>query len=81
MERLALVDAQSHDRLPELLQLAAGQVEQGTEIVLVSTRPIDLSKAEYAGKLPHDVARRISGRGLRIVDTSSPSLAQFFQAE
>jgi uncharacterized protein (DUF58 family) len=81
MERLALVEAQSEDRVPDLLQLAAGQVEQGTEIVLVSTRPIDLGKAEYAGKLPHDVARRISGRGLRVIDTSSPSLAQFFQAE
>ena len=61
MERLALVDAQSRDRVPELLQLAVGQIEPGTEIVLVSTRPIDLTQADYAGKLPDDVARR-SGR-------------------
>jgi uncharacterized protein (DUF58 family) len=81
MERLALVDAQSRDRVPELLQLAVSQIEPGTEIVLVSTRPIDLTQADYAGKLSHDVARRISGRGMRMVDTSSPDLAQFFQPE
>jgi uncharacterized protein (DUF58 family) len=81
MERLAVVDAQSHDRVPELLQLAVGQIEPGTEIVLVSTRPVDLTQAEYAGKLPHDVARRIAGRGLRRIDTSSANLTQYFQAE
>ena len=79
MERLALVDAQSRDRVPELLQLAAGQIEAGTEIVLVSTRPVDLSQAEYAGKLPSEVARRVSARSLRMIDTSSASLANFFQ--
>ena len=62
MERLAVVEAQSRDCVPELLQTAIGQVEPGTEIVLVSTRPIDLSRAEYAGKLPGDVARRMTGR-------------------
>ena len=81
MERLALVDAESSDRIPELLQLAVAQIEPGTEIVLVSTRPIDLSQAEYAGKLPGDVARRLSGRGLRMIDTSNANLARYFQAE
>ena len=28
-----------------------------------------------------DVARRISGRGMRMIDTSSPNLARFFRAE
>ena len=79
MERLALVDAQSCDHVPELLHKAVSQIEPGTEIVLVSTRPIDLTQAEYAGKLPGDVARRISGRGLRIIDTSNASLARYFQ--
>jgi hypothetical protein len=81
MERLALVDAQSGDCVPELLQLAVAQIEPGTEIVLVSTRPIDLTRADYAGRLPADVARRTSGRGLRLIDTSSPDLARFFQPE
>ena len=81
MERLALVDAQASDRLPELLGRAVGQIEPGTEIVLVSTRPIDLSQADYAGKLPGDVARRLAGHGLRTIDTSNSSLGRYFQAE
>ncbi|MGO9110561.1 MAG: DUF58 domain-containing protein [Thermoguttaceae bacterium] len=81
MERLALVDAQSRDRVPELLPMAVGQVEPGTEIVLVSTRPIDLSQADSAGKLPSDVARRLAGHGVRIIDCSSANLARFFQPE
>jgi len=81
MERLALIDAQSGDRLPELLQLAVAQIESGTEIVLVSTRPIDLTQADYVGKLPPDVARRVSAPRLRVIDTSSTNLARFFQPE
>jgi uncharacterized protein (DUF58 family) len=81
MERLALVDAQSRDRLPELLQRAVGQIEPGTEIVLVSTRPLDLSQADYAGKLPSDVARRLAAHGIRVIDTSNSSLAGVFRAE
>ncbi len=81
MERLALVDAQSGNRLPELLQLALGQIEPGTEIVLVGTRPIDLSRADYAAHLPGDLARRLAGHGVRTIDASSPNLARVFQPE
>ncbi len=81
MERLALVEPQANDHVPELLQQAVGQIEAGTEIVLVSTRPIDLDERDYAARLPADVARRVSGRGMRIIDTSSEKLARFFHAE
>lgn len=81
MERLAVVEAQAGDRVPDLLQLAVGQIEPGTEIVLVGTRPIDLSSADYAGKLPGEVARRMAGHGIRIIDTSNENLARYFQAE
>ena len=78
MERLALIDADNRDRLPELLQHAVAGIEAGTEIVLVSTRPLDLSIAEYAGRLPGEVARRLGGSGLRMVDTSSANLERLF---
>ena len=81
MERLALVDAQSRDRVPELLQTAVAQIEAGAEIVLVSTRPIDLSQADYAGKFSPDVARRLAGHGLRTIDSSSAILAKYYQPE
>jgi uncharacterized protein (DUF58 family) len=81
MERLALAEAQPVDRIVELLQVTASQIDSGTEIILVSTRPVDLARPEYAGKLPSEVARRLSGRGLRMIDTSSAELARFFQVE
>src|SRR5208283_4972842 len=43
MERLALVSAQSCDCVPALLNRAVNEIESGTEIVLVSERPIDFS--------------------------------------
>ena len=78
LERLALIDAGNQDRVPELLRLAARGIEAGTEIVLVSTRPLDLAQTDYAGRLPGEVARRLGGRGLRLVDTSSENLARYF---
>jgi hypothetical protein len=86
MERLALVEAQPQDRVADLLKLAVGQVDSGTEIILVSARSIDLTQPEYSGKLPGDVARRpaipgLGGRGLRMIDTSSASLDRYFQVE
>ncbi len=78
MERLTLIDARNRERVPELLQLAAAGVEAGTEVVLISTRPLDLSIAEYAGRLPGEVARRLGGNGLRVVDTSNENLARYF---
>ena len=78
MERLALIEAAARDRLPELLQLAAARIEQGTEIVVISTRPLDLANPAYAGRVPSEIARRASGRGMRVVDTSSASLEKYF---
>jgi hypothetical protein len=81
MERLALIEANPADRVPELLQQSAARIEPGTEIVLVSTRALDLAQADYTGRMPLEFARRPSGKGLRVVDTSSTSLTKYFQAE
>jgi uncharacterized protein (DUF58 family) len=78
MERLALIEADDRDHVPELLRLAAGGIESGTEIIVVSTRPLDLSRADNSGRLPGEVVRRLGGRGMRIVDTSSEKLSQYF---
>ena len=81
MERLALVEAQSRDRAVDLLQQAAGRIDPGTEIVLVSTRAVDLGNPDDAGKLPAEIRRRMNGKRIRVVDTSSNELAKFFQVE
>jgi uncharacterized protein (DUF58 family) len=78
MERLALIEAGARDRVPELLQLAAARIEPGTEIVLISTRPLNLANPAYEGRLPGEVVRRLTGRGMRVVDTSSENLPKYF---
>lgn len=81
MERLAVVEAHATDRLAELLDRALGEIEPGTEIVLVSTRPIDLSDRARFVALWADPARRSLLRRIRCVDVSSAELSKFFRAE
>ncbi|MCA9188326.1 MAG: DUF58 domain-containing protein [Planctomycetales bacterium] len=47
MEALAMANCSSEDRLPELLEIATGQVQPGMRTIIVSTRPVD----------PHDTER------------------------
>jgi len=81
MRRLALAEAHHRDGLDELLETALGRIERGTEVVLVSTRPLDLSDTERFARLWSDPARRNTIRRIRCVDTSSPELGEYFQAE
>lgn len=81
MRRLALAEAHHRDGLDELLETALGRIERGTEVVLVSTRPVDLSDTERFARLWSDPARRNTIRRIRCVDTSSPELGEYFQAE
>jgi len=81
MERLAVVEAQSEDRLPEMLARVLPQLDPGTEVVLVTTRPVDLSDAARFGALWSDSGRRAALRRLRCVDASSEELTTYFVAE
>ena len=81
MERLAVAEAPGEDRLVELLERALGEIEPGTDVVLVSTRPVDLADSSRFGQLWADPARKAAARRIRCVDTSSDELAQYFQPE
>lgn len=81
MQRLAVVEAESRDRLPALLQAALAKIEPGTEIVLVSTRGVDLSDAQRFGRVQDDPSWRSAMRRVRVVDTSDGTLGEYFQAE
>ncbi len=78
MERLAVAEGHSEDRLGELLDLAVNEIEPGTEIVLIGTRPVDPARLEA---LPADPARRAAVRRLRCVDTSSEKLSEYFRTD
>jgi len=81
MERLAVAEASAEDRLPGLLEHALGQIEPGTEVILVSTRPNDLSDAKRFPMLWRDPARRAMARRIRTIDASAEELADYFQPE
>jgi uncharacterized protein (DUF58 family) len=81
MERLALVEPLDDDRLDELLGHALGRVEPGTELVLVSTRAVELPDAGGPAGPGTDAVRRAMLRGLRVVDVSNPKLDDYFRAE
>lgn len=79
MERLAVAEAQSNDALPALLEHALPTIDVGTEIVLISTRPIDLGDRNSFAPLWSDPALRERVRHIRCIDTSSETLTEFFQ--
>jgi uncharacterized protein (DUF58 family) len=81
MQRLALAEAQSRDRLPELLCCALDEIEPGTEVVLISTRPTDLGDGRRFDAVWSDSGRRAAARHLRAFNTADESLAEYFRVE
>jgi uncharacterized protein (DUF58 family) len=81
MERLALAEAQPDGALSALLTETLQQVDAGTEILLVTTRPVDLTDTEQFAELWSDPVLRDRARRLLCINASSAQLADFFSAE
>lgn len=81
MERLAVAEASSEDRLPALLDHALRQVRPGTQVVVVSTRANDLGDSDRFDVLCRDPARRALVRKVRVVNAGSDELAEYFFVE
>jgi uncharacterized protein (DUF58 family) len=81
MERLATVEARSDDPLPAVLADTLLRTAAGAEIVVASTRPVDLTDTARFASLWSDPALREPMRRIRCVDASSDSLAQYFRVE
>jgi uncharacterized protein (DUF58 family) len=81
MEQLALAEPQTADALPALLAETLRQVAAGTEVVLVSTRPIDLTDTARFAEFRSDHVLRDRAKRVLCVDTSSEQLADYFVAE
>jgi hypothetical protein len=81
LSRLALVEGQSGDATVELLDLATRRIAADTELVIVATRPCDVAGLEARSDVSADLKRRIQNRTIRVIDTSSSELAEFYQAE
>jgi uncharacterized protein (DUF58 family) len=79
MEQLAVAEASGDDRLLDLLQRAMGDMEPGTEVVLVTTRAIDVGDAERFPSLAADSYWRSLAPRIRVVNTADASLNDYFQ--
>lgn len=84
MERLALVGVRSEDTLSALLVHALQRIDSDTEVVLISTEPLDLGDLgdrERLAELWSDPLLRERTQRIRTVDASSKRLAELFQME
>lgn len=81
MEQLSVVEAHSEDRLPELLDAALRRIDRGTELVIVSTRPVRLADAGRFAALSADPGRRLALRRARVIDASHPDLEVYYHAD
>ncbi len=81
MEQLALSEAQPDTSLPALLAATLRQVTPGTEVVLLSTRAVDLTDAVQFREVLSDAVMRDRVRRILCIDTASDRLAEFFSAE
>ncbi len=81
MEQLALLEARADTSLPALLAATLRQSTAGTEVVLVSTRAVNLSDATQFMEMLSDPVMRDRARRILCVDTSGERLADYFSAE
>lgn len=80
MENLASAEGSPEDRLPELLDRALGAVDPGTEVVLVTTRTVDLGDRDRFAVLWNDPSRRAVASRMRVISTADEGLAEYFHA-
>jgi uncharacterized protein (DUF58 family) len=81
MKTLAVIEAGSDDRLPAIIEHVLGDIAPGTEIILISTRPADLSDSKRFAAVWSDPAFHAAARHIRCIDVSSDTLQELFVAE
>lgn len=81
MRQLATAEADSRDRLPALVESFHQRVAQSNEIVLVSTRDVELDDPRRFGRLAQDPSLAATLRRIRVINAASPTLARYFQVE
>jgi uncharacterized protein (DUF58 family) len=77
MRGLAVAEASADDRLPEALAAALERLPTGGRIIVVGTRPADLSDVHRFGKLLNDPSQRAALARIRFIDASSDEFAEY----
>lgn len=81
MERLAVAEASHIDNLAALLEKTLDRIAAGTEIILVTTRQVDLAEPKRMAPLWRTATRRALLRQVRKVNTADKALGDYFQVE
>jgi uncharacterized protein (DUF58 family) len=81
MQQLAVAEASAEDRLPELLRRGLSAVEPGTEVVLITTREVDLADAQRLASPAADPHRRSPAPRIRVVNVADAGLSDYFRAD
>jgi hypothetical protein len=81
MRILAVIESRAENTLPMVLEYALRQIAAGTEIIVVSTRPVDLSDAEQFESSFSDPHHRRLASQIRTIDTSSEKLKHYFEVD
>jgi uncharacterized protein (DUF58 family) len=78
LTRLSLVEASAGDDLPQLLEHALGRIDPGTEVVVISTRSVNLDDRRRFALLWGRSLRGDWTREVRIVTTAEGDLDRYF---
>ena len=81
MRELAVTRPIAQDRLAALLETVLDRIDGDHEIVVVSTREVDLTDPTRFASLVNDPSKAAALRRIRLVNVSDPALGRYFQAE
>lgn len=79
MERLAMVEACTEDKLPEVLSRVLVQMQSNSRVILVTTRDIDFNDTDYFATIWRrtDIRRHMSD--VVRVNTTQPEFSEWFR--
>lgn len=77
LHRLALAEPDPADELPRILLKTLSRIDPNADLILVSSRPLNLSSSRFR-EIQNDPRFRPLQQRLRIVDTSDPRLDEIF---
>jgi MoxR-like ATPase len=78
LEDLAVAEADHEDRLSELIRLGRQEIRAGTAVLIVSSRPVDVSSIRRLGGGADGKTSDAPPGRVVVIDASSPTLEKYF---
>ncbi|MDR2170201.1 MAG: DUF58 domain-containing protein [Planctomycetaceae bacterium] len=78
LRRLATTKYEPNDNLPKVIIDAITQLDPGADIILISPKNLNLNNAQRFKSIKNDPKFRTAIQRIKLIDTSSPELDQYF---